>query len=211
MKRFKIPTYDWEIVRRLSRHPDARKSKLWERTGGDIGRFKATVTNFLKSEQQRKCAYCMSYLHEKLPARDHIAPKADYPMWTFRPDNLVLACYACNTDNKKTYDPISIRHRKYKRCQFKIIHPYFDKPGAHLDYSIGGSRKILIAGITDKGDETIRLFDLMTPERAKQRAADALVEEFPNQLQQRLQEIYVPVVRMRSPLKPATRIAPTRL
>lgn len=209
MIRFKIPSYDWEVVRRLSRHPDTRKSKLWERTAGPIGRFKDAVTVFLKAEQRRRCAYCMSYLYEDLPARDHIAPKTTYPMWTFRPDNLVLACYACNSDRKKAYDPISARHRKYRRCQFSIVHPYFDRPGAHLDYAIGGPRAILIAGITDKGKETIRLFDLMSPERAKQRAAEALVEELPNRLQRQFQEMYVPVVRSHAPLKPATRIAPT--
>lgn len=210
MIRFKIPSHDWELVRRLSHRPDSRKSKLWDRTSGPIRRFKDGLTGLLMIEQQRRCAYCMSYLHEDHPARDHIAPKKVYPAWTFRPDNLVLACYACNTDRKDAYDPIAVRHRKYRRCQFKIVHPYFDRPGAHLDYSSGGAKSgILISAITAKGAETIRVFDLMSPERAKQRAADAMFADVPNRLQQRFLDLYVPVAQARAPLKPATRIAPT--
>jgi len=211
MIRIRVPPHDWALVQHLSKKLDAEKPMLWERTSGRVGRFKSDLTALLMVQQRRRCVYCRSYLHEDHPARDHIAPKRDYPEWTFRPENLVLACYACNTDRKDTYNPIEVRHRKYRRCRFKIVHPYFDRPGAHLDYSIGGPRNILIAGITAKGDETIRCFELMSPERAKQRAADALLEEQPNRLQQQFQNMYVPVVKGRSPLKPATRIAPTRL
>jgi uncharacterized protein (TIGR02646 family) len=210
MIRIKVPCHDWALVQHLSNKPDAEKPILWDRTAGRVGRFKQNLTALLMVQQRRRCAYCMSYLHEDHPARDHIAPKKDYPEWTFRPENLVLACYACNTDRKGTYDPIEVWHRKYRRCRFKFVHPYFDRPSAHLDYSIAGPRKILIAAITAKGAETISRFELMVPERAKQRAADALVEEQPNRLQQQFQAMYVPVVQGRSPLKPATRIAPTR-
>jgi hypothetical protein len=151
----------------------------------------------------------MSFMHEDFPARDHIAPKNTYPKWTFRPENLVLACYACNTDRKKQYDPISVRHRKYRRCKFRIVHPYFDRPNAHLDFGIGGPLEILIAGITDKGKETIKLFNLMSPERAKQRASEALIEERPNRLQSQFREIYIAAMRSRVPLKPAMKIATT--
>ncbi len=210
MIRFKIPNHDWELVRRLSLRPDALKSKLWDRTRGPIRRFKDDLTALLKIEQQRRCAYCMTYLHEDHPARDHIAPKRMYPAWTFRPDNLVLACYACNTDRKGEYDPIVVRHSKYRRCQFKIVHPYFDRPDSHLDYRGGGAKRgILISGITAKGAETMRVFDLMSPERAKERAADAIFADVPNRLQQRFLDLYVPVVQARAPLKPVARIAPT--
>ncbi|MEA1842971.1 HNH endonuclease [Agrobacterium tumefaciens] len=210
MIRFKIPNHDWELVRRLSHRPDGIKSKLWERTSGPIRRFKDDLTALLMVEQQRCCAYCMSYLHEDHPARDHIAPKKEYPAWTFRPDNLVLACYACNTDRKDDYDPIAVRHRKYRRCKFTIVHPYFDRPEAHLDYASDGvKRGILISGITMKGRETIRVFDLMSPARAKQRAADAILADVPNRLQQRFMDLYASVIQARAPLKPAVKIAPT--
>ncbi|MGO6690712.1 hypothetical protein ACCS54_07330 [Rhizobium johnstonii] len=211
MIKIRVPAYDWALVQNLSRRDDGVKPTLWERTTGRVGRFKRDVTTLLTVQQRRRCAYCRSYLHEDHPARDHVAPKAVYPKWTFRPENLVLACYACNTDRKDTYDPIEIWHRKYRRCRFKIVHPYFDAPGAHLDYSIGGPRQILIAGITAKGDETISRFELMTPERVKERAADALVEEQPNRLQQQFQNSYRAVLATRAPLKPAARIRPTRL
>ncbi|WP_064683288.1 HNH endonuclease [Rhizobium bangladeshense] len=211
MIRIRVPAYDWALVQHLSRRDDDAKPTLWERTTGRVGRFKRDVTALLMVQQRRRCAYCRSYLHEDYPARDHVAPKAVYPKWTFRPENLVLACYACNTDRKDSYDPIEVWHRKYRRCRFKIVHPYFDRPGAHLDYSIGGPRQILIAGITPKGDETISRFELMTPERAKERAADALVEDQPNRLQQQFQNDYRAVLAMRRPLKPAVRIRPARL
>ncbi|MGS0757857.1 HNH endonuclease, partial [Roseateles sp. GG27B] len=78
----------------LARQSD--KPTLWKRSTGRPGNFKRDLTISLKSGQDRRCAYCGSFLFEKYPHRDHIAPKERYPDWTFRPDNLVLACYACN-------------------------------------------------------------------------------------------------------------------
>lgn len=211
MRKFKIPNYNWGLVKELSLRPEVRKPELWKRTNGPIGRFKDDVTRLLKAEQERRCAYCMAYLYEDRPARDHIAPRATYPAWTFKPENLVLTCYACNTDRKDVYDPIDVRHRKYKRCKFKIVHPYLDRPAAHFRYSVNDETcGILMTGITDKGQETIRLFELMTPERAKQRAADAIIQKAPNRLQLHFQNLYWSTVHSRAPLKPSTMIVPPR-
>jgi uncharacterized protein (TIGR02646 family) len=152
-------------------------TSLWGRTSGYAGDFKALVTSELRVNQGRRCAYCGSYLFEEYPHRDHVAPKSPYFQWTFWPANIVLACYACNTDRKKTTDTVSIRRASYRRSEFSIIHPYFDEPSDHLNF-IGHRGGILInpKNGSPKGRETIRLFDLMSPERAKQRAKDNLFD-----------------------------------
>jgi len=163
------------LRRQLTRQDIA--SQLWKRTTGQIGAFKSTLTDQLKVNQDRRCAYCGTYLFEDFPHRDHIAPKNPHFNWTFWPTNLVLACYSCNTDRKKRTDTVSQVHPTYRRSKFRIIHPYFDDPNAHLNF-IGHRGKILInpKNGSAKGKETIELFDLMSPERAKQRAKDALLD-----------------------------------
>lgn len=173
MRRIKLPQYTWTLVQRL-----ANKSNplvLWKRSSGRPGNFKNEITIELKKAQDKRCAYCGSHLFEEFPHRDHIAPKEFYSQWTFLPENLVLACFACNTDRKKTYNPISVLRSKYKRCTFNFVHPYFDNPDTHLEF-VGDASGIIVRHKSSKGDATIRLFDLASPERTKQRAKDALTD-----------------------------------
>lgn len=179
MRQVQLPTFSAQRIKSLKKQLVDQKlsSELWGRTSGHIGAFKSELTNELLKNQGKRCAYCGSYLFEKNPHRDHIAPKVPYFKWTFWPANLVLACYPCNTDRKKTFDPITNLHLSYRRTKFRIIHPYFDDPKDHLTF-IGHRGSILVkpkAGST-KGRETIQLFDLMSPERAKQRAKDAIFD-----------------------------------
>lgn len=153
-------------------------NRLWKRTNGAVGVFKLTLTSQLKIRQGRRCAYCGTHLFEEFPHRDHIAPKTPHFYWTFWPTNIVLACYACNTDRKKTTDTVAQLQPSYRRTTFTIVHPYHDNPADHLNFT-GHRGKILISARNGsaKGLETIRLFDLMSPERAKQRAKDALLDD----------------------------------
>ena len=172
-----------------------RSTVLWARTSGHIGTFKSDVTTQLHTKQGRRCAYCGSYLFEENPHRDHIAPKSPYFKWTFWPVNLVLACYACNTDRKKTFDTVAVIRPSYRRTQFRIIHPYFDNPNDHLTF-IGHRGSILIKprNGSEKGRETIELFDLMSPERAKQRAKDALFDADIGHLNGRFKHLFEQLV-----------------
>ena len=178
MKQLTLPQYDWRLVRRLSKQINATNAKtLWRRTYGDYKTLKDEVTIKLLLAQSHRCAYCGCRLFEAAPHRDHIAPKNIYPQWTFWPRNLVLACYACNTDKKKVYDPVATLGTSYKTTTFNFVHPYVDNPTAHIRF-IGYRLKILICSADSslKGQATIDLFDLTNPERSKQRAKDALID-----------------------------------
>ncbi len=179
MRQIVQPNFPLGLVKSLRRKlvSQSRATELWKRTSGDIGGFKAALTNELMQKQGRRCAYCGAYLFEDHPHRDHIAPKVPYFQWTFWPANLVLACYACNTDRKKSADTVSLLKASYRRTEFRIIHPYFDDPGDHLNF-IGHRGRILVNAKNGslKGTATIELFNLMSPERAKQRAKDALLD-----------------------------------
>lgn len=178
MKQLKPPKYDWRLVRRLCKKVNTTNAAtLWQRNYGDYKAIKADITKKLLPEQSNRCAYCGSRLFEAAPHRDHIAPKDSYPQWTFWPKNIVLACYSCNTDRKKAYDPVVILGSSYKTTKFNFVHPYMDDPAEHLKF-VGHRGGILIcsAQSSTKGQATINLFDLTNPERTKQRAKDALYD-----------------------------------
>ncbi|MCU0091322.1 HNH endonuclease [Pseudomonas koreensis] len=179
MKKLTCPTYDMDLVRTLSsRVTAATAASIWKQTGGKPGALKASMTELLFIAQSNRCAYCGSRFFEKYPARDHIAPKDPYYQWTFWPENLVLACFACNTDRKKIYNPVITPAAIYKNTTFNFVHPFLDDPTRHIKFT-GHRLKILISasGSSSKGQNTIDLFDLANAERSKQRAKDALMDQ----------------------------------
>lgn len=180
MKKLSVPPFDRNAVRflrsKLSDVPTAQK--LWKRSDGKYKAFKDNVTRTMLAEQSRRCAYCGSRIFEKRPHRDHIAPKSLHHSWTFWPTNLVLACYCCNVDCKGETDTVAVVASSYRRSGFTIVHPFFDDPADHLNFGVA-DKAILISpkNGSAKGAETIRLFNLMDPERAKERAKDVLLDD----------------------------------
>lgn len=179
MKKLKVPSYGWREVKALKKY--ARKTKAKDPWGNGTKltkSFKANVTSLLLIEQSKRCAYCGGRLNERKPHRDHIAPNEKYRKWMFWPENLVLACFACNTELKGTFNPIVKEGKNYRGSIFSIIHPYIDNPADHIGYAADGL-SILIKEVngSQKGAETIRIFNLTDPERAKQRAKDKLHDE----------------------------------
>lgn len=180
MKKLNVPPFDRSTIRflrsKLLDVPTAQK--LWKRSGGKYKNFKDNVTTTLLVAQSKRCAYCGTRLFEKRPHRDHIAPKSPHYRWTFWPTNLVLACYCCNVDCKGETDTVAAPASSYRRTTFSIIHPFFDDPTHHLNFGVA-DRAILISpkNGSAKGAATIRLFNLMAPERAKERAKDVLFDD----------------------------------
>ncbi|MFT9349563.1 MAG: retron system putative HNH endonuclease [Gluconobacter japonicus] len=156
------------------------RSKAWDRNLKDAKLFKEDIDIHLKVEQSERCAYCGSRFMSTAWHRDHIAPKGRryYPEWTFEPLNLVLACYDCNSGWKNQQDTIATRAVDYQNCTFTIVHPYFDDPKNHLAYT-GHRLSILISSVngSTKGDTTIKMFDLASPNRTKQRMKDAILDK----------------------------------
>jgi uncharacterized protein (TIGR02646 family) len=178
MRRLNPATIEATLLARLHSHPSEHQKKIWEYTGGDPREFKDSLTTQLRTEQNRRCAYCGRRLIETKTHRDHIAPKETYPEFTFVPLNLVLACYHCNTDRKGTTNTISVRSNVYRDCVFTIIHPYLDDPQQHIEF-VGGDLKLLIKVVNDsaKGTATIELFGLADTEMALQRFKDGVFDK----------------------------------
>lgn len=164
----------------LQAYPAARQSSMWENSSGRPPRFKAELTADLLIKQSSRCAYCCTLLRETKPHRDHIAPKGAkfHPEFTFEVKNLVLACFYCNTERKGETDTVSAKAPQYESCQFSIVHPILDDPERHLKF-VGHRGNILIQTVdgSAKGQTTIDLFDLASPELAKGRAKDALFDD----------------------------------
>lgn len=179
MKRFIVPSYGWKLVKELKHYAITTKAKdPWSHGKQATKNFKQEMTRLMLIEQKRRCAYCGCRLFEKRPHRDHIAPKESYREWMFWPTNLVLSCYTCNTDLKKTFDPILVKGSTYRRSEFSFVHPYFDDLDDHITYT-SEDVKVLIQernGST-KGKKTIDVFELSSTERSNQRAKDYLHDE----------------------------------
>lgn len=180
MKKLEIPQFDRKVVKilrsRLTDVPTARSR--WESNRGIYKKFKDNVTETMLKIQSRRCAYCGTRLHEDNPHRDHIAPKNPHYYWTFWPTNLVLTCYCCNSDRKGTYNTVAARANTYRRTIFNIVHPFLDEPSDHLKFTIE-ENSILISpkDRSPKGYQTIKIFQLMSPDRVKERAKDCLIDE----------------------------------
>lgn len=178
MKRIKTPNYDLSVVKDLSKYAKTTVAKdPWGHGKNSAMEFKKEVTKLLLVEQSSRCVYCGSRLFEKRPHRDHIAPKKIYKQWMFWPKNLVLACFACNTERKGEFDPVLVLGRSYKATTFSFVHPYLDEPAEHIKYAPSGLQVLISTkNNSQKGQKTIDLFDLASPERTKQRAKDAIFD-----------------------------------
>jgi uncharacterized protein (TIGR02646 family) len=159
--------------------------------------------------QGQRCAYCGTRLFDESPHRDHIAPKGTnlHPEWTFQPRNIVLACYTCNSVRKKQFDTVLQKGRSYKTTTFSIVHPYLDDPRDHLSFT-GHRLSIVVRPMNGsrKGAETIRLFDLASPERSKERAKDNLHDSDVEHLHGRWKRMAEQVILSPLPLHIALKI-----
>lgn len=177
MKKLTVTTIDETLLTKLQANAPDHQPKMWGYTSGRPASFKKLVTTHLLTDQSRRCAYCGCRLMGMRPHRDHIAPKESHPEFTFTPANLVLACNFCNEECKGTSDTISLKNLVYDACTFSIIHPYFDEPADHIQF-VGGVDQILIQIVagSPKGQSTVNMFKLDSPELSKQRAKEALLE-----------------------------------
>jgi len=179
LRKLNVPSYGWKLVKELKRYVLTTRAKdPWGHGKQATKNFKYDMTRLMLIEQGERCAYCGCRLFEKRPHRDHIAPKEVYKEWMFWPTNLVLSCYTCNTDLKKTFDPILVKKYSYQRSEFSFIHPYFDDPQDHITYT-SEDVKILIKEHNGslKGKKTIEVFELSSTERSKQRAKDYIFDK----------------------------------
>ncbi len=174
MKQLTATVIPVKIINKLNANSLAKRPKVWKYTKGYARQFKDLLTTHLVVEQSCRCAYCGFRLRGDKHHRDHIAPQEKYPEYIFEPSNIVLACYTCDSDYKRTTDTIETQGTEYGNCSFKIVHPYFDDPTQHIRF-VSGNDGILITTVSNsaKGTFTIDLFKLASSDHTIQRAKDA--------------------------------------
>jgi len=141
--------------------------------------------------KQSKCAYCgITFKGRGDRQIEHIAAKSDarpvrHPEFTFTLKNLVLACPSCNGfSNKGAKETISVKHKLYSKCEFLIVHPYFDNPSDHFSWVVNRTEIIIkVKNDSSKGRASIAMFDLdssgMTELRAGQYKLEQSKQRFP--------------------------------
>ncbi|MFF2795340.1 HNH endonuclease family protein [Lysinibacillus xylanilyticus] len=151
---------------------DVTDGKAWEKSTNEMNRIKEKVKIHLYSVQNHRCAYCGTRLNVGGRAEiEHIAPKgvSYHPEFTFHELNLLFACEHCNGSSKKGQIDIVIKKSKYyPKCQFSIVHPFFDDPDLHYEWV--NSVPICIKSNTVKGKKSIEIFELDSPYLTEDRA-----------------------------------------
>lgn len=155
--------------------------EMWDKPPDEeIKGIKLRIRDYLLINQDYVCGYCGLDLGGTSDGQiEHIAPKAQYPQFTFEKGNLVMACHYCNGFSKKgNYDTVLSLDVVYNKCAFKLVHPYFDDPSIHYEW-LANDKKVIIKGISDKGLYSIGIFKLddtkMTELRGKKVIADIVI------------------------------------
>jgi len=169
----------------------------WERPPArkpELNNLKQNIKIQLKQTHNDECAYCGLELGETSPEEiEHIAQKAEakYPQFMFTPENLCLACRLCNGFSKKgNKDTIDQYNDEYHRCNFKIVHPYFDNPDDHFSW-VDNEIRIDIISFSPKGSASIKMFDLAGEKQSCGRAKQKLYDDkkLQYQLSQELEDL----------------------
>jgi len=157
----------------------------------NVNLIKETINTQLLTIQGSNCCYCGLRVNETGRGEvDHIAKKGGpkrpaYVEFTFTPNNLAIACQYCNSSSKKGQEDVldHVDLTNYNNCTFKIVHPYFDNPGNHYQWSHGRFR-ILITGLSKEAKFSIQLFELdseaHTMARAKQEMFERKLRQYQN-------------------------------
>ena len=149
-----------------------------------VGAIKGQIHNQMLTIQKNNCCYCGLKVNEGGRAEiEHIANKGGlkrpaYIEFVFTKKNLAIVCQFCNSSSKKGQEDILdfVDLTNYDNCTFKIVHPYFDNPDLHYDWT-KGKYKILISSTTAKGTKSIDLFGLDEEAHTLARAKQAMFEE----------------------------------
>lgn len=143
--------------------------------------IKMKIRQQLESSQT-VCSYCGLKLGGTSKGEvEHIAPKSKsrHPDFTFTLKNLTFACHLCNfSDKKGQKEVVSVKKKTYLNCGFLLVHPYFDNPNDHYEWT-DNLLEILIQAKNNspKGLFSIDLFDLASPRMNELRAQEVIYEK----------------------------------
>ncbi len=164
------------------------KGSMWDTDATDeIKSIKSKIRRQLENGQTT-CAYCGLKLNGTSKGEiEHIAPKASfrYPQFTFTLLNMVLACHFCNGfDKKGTNDTISKTHKLYRKCEFSIVHPYFDNPDDHFEWDDKNTTILIsVKNNSERALNTLKIFKLDTTVMNELRAQQVRFDELKRQYQ----------------------------
>lgn len=156
---FKPTKYRKIDIDKLSMNPVVSKED-WSKN--DFTSLKRYVRFTHYQTQKRRCVYCRRKLNplgvnEHI---DHIVARSLKTGWMFKPRNLVLSCYQCNTQKQ---DASAIRigityKRLPRRSQHYILfNPYVHRWSDHFEIEDG----LFIKARSKVGDNTIKELNLM--------------------------------------------------
>lgn len=168
---------DLTLVQKQTANTHAKSEwRAWESAVDACKDFRRVFLAWALQNQNGRCGYCsleISSSASRDSSVDHVAPKGDYPWWTFESQNLVLACFSCNTGRKKSFDAVMFpttycSSEPYHSTIFAIFHPYLDDAAQHFTGGWDGTlanAPSLLESKTFKGDAFVALFELATEAR----------------------------------------------
>ncbi len=183
IKKLAHAPYVNKLLKKKLRRLRPFKGGEWELKTKEVIAFKNTIKKQLNIIQNEKCAYCGFTLYVTSDSQiEHIAPKGGskrpkYVNFSFLRFNLVLSCVFCNGFYKKgTFDTVVKEDINYRKCVFKIVHPYFDDPTDHYNW-VSNLDMILIKAVSEKAKNSITIFELDSLRHSQERAKNHIMEE----------------------------------
>ena len=172
---YEITPEDATLISQAS--PFDNNSEDWEKTC--LSGFKDRIRRYYLKKQNRRCAYCRTVIRISQASSEieHIVPKSFNPRWMYEPFNLCLSCKICNTkkSTKSVLDTDESQKLPKLSEEYLLVHPHIDKYSEHIRII----EDVLYEGLTEKGQDTIRICELDRYELAADRAEDILKSERP--------------------------------
>lgn len=150
--------------------------KVWYDGEKRTKEIKHEISKRLLTQARFRCAYCAKLLTGGEKAIDHFIPNAEHPVYSFHPLNLVPSCGYCNETLKGSLDTLAIRHKKYHRIVFKIVHPIIHDVATHLFYIAPENLILDIPRCTVLAKESIKVFKLDSFEMTMLRTQQEMIE-----------------------------------
>ncbi len=159
---------------------DSAENLKWE---NGYKTFKQNVKNYLKKEQNGRCAFCRVRISPgtSWANLEHLVSKTDYSQFKFSPENLVYCCTRCNMAKARQNTLSNPNLRKEDQIYpsdsqgFTIINPYYDDFETHIDFI--DDIIIVVNNNSIKGRNTIEFYKLFRPELAEDRASELLLNQ----------------------------------
>jgi uncharacterized protein (TIGR02646 family) len=156
--KIKPVTYRKKDITKLSVNP-ILKSENW--SDEEFASIKRLIRFLHYKSQKRRCAYCRRLLNplginEHI---DHLVARSVYHGWMFKPRNLVLACYQCNTqkNNSNILNATYGRRRLQKKSiNYEYFNPYIHVWSDHFEIE----DSLFIRARTVTGSNTITEYRL---------------------------------------------------